>query len=79
MEAICFDSFLWAEFFTCAMTFVLSGIRLIFYLFSVFSVCRGTDLIVLEAWAFLGRVGRAVVWKHCFSMIFTSKLMVFGV
>ena len=66
--------------FWCAMTVFLSAIRLIFYLFNVyFSVCRATYLIILGAWAFLGRVGRAVVWKQCFSMIFRSKFMLFSV
>ena len=56
-----------------------SSFRLIFYLFSVFSVWRGTFLIILGAWAFLGRMGRPVVWKQCFSRIFMSESMVFRV
>ena len=56
-----------------------SSIRLIFYLFSVFSLGKSVFLIILGAWAFLGRMGRPVVWKQCFSMIFMSKSMVFRV
>ena len=40
-------------------------------------MCRGTYLIILGAWAFLGRVGGAVVWKHCFSMIFKVQIDAF--
>ena len=49
------------------------------FMFSVFSVGKGAFLIILGAWAFLGRLGRPVVWKHCFSKMFMSKSMVFGV
>ena len=75
MEAICFDL---VAFFWRVMRVFLSGIRRILYLFNVFfSVCRITYLIILGAWAFLGRVGRLVMWKQCFSMTFRSKLMLF--
>ena len=43
-----------------------------------FSLGKSANLIILGAWAFLGRMGRPVVWKQCFSWIFISKSMVFG-
>jgi len=56
-----------------------SSFRLIFYLFSVLSLGKSAFLILLGAWAFLGRMGRPVVWKQCFSRIVMSKSMVYGV
>ena len=38
-----------------------------------------THFLFFRTWAFLGRMGRPVVWKQCFSRIFMSKSMVFGV
>ena len=60
------------------LPFFFSSMRLILYLFSVFSLGKSAILIILGAWAFLGRMGRPVVWKQCFSWIFISKSMVFG-